>query len=232
MAKRNSYAIEVGMRLKNIIDIYFENQKAFAEKVGINENTISNYVNGKNLLSNKTAVKFQKTVSVNKDYLFNGNHPLVIDDAIKPIKDAAKSMSNKLKSEREDLYAKEGNIRYNVMRRSGFNSTINSQKEVSIIGLTINGINTKDAQATEIKDKVFINTYKNLFHIADDCVIITSDIWEDGEGVLLKHNKEHRIALLDDGKYYDAITKETIEVSDENIVGKIYKILNVFEVSW
>ena len=224
----------IGARLKQVIEVYFGNQKEFAEKAMIDNSSVSSYCNGTLILSDKIATKIQERTGISKDYIFNGMAPMMLDDSIKPIKDIAKptGISDKLKSEREELYAKEGSIRFNIMSRQGMNSTLFSQKEISVIGLTINGINTKDAQATEINDKIFVNTYKNHFPIADNCIIITSDIWGDGDGVLLKYWRDHRIAVLDNEKYYDVITRDVIEISDENVVGRIYKILNMFEINW
>jgi len=232
----NDYAVETGNRLFEVIRIYFKSQKDFSIKSGISPTTISDYKLGYLQLSEETALALEQKLGINRMFLLHdASAPMMIDPNIKPMKDfdvkydvkpifTAGGVSDKLKQHREETSTQQGVIVHTIMSREGLNSEISNQGTINIVGITVNGI--KNPQTVQITDKIFIKKYKDYYPIAFNCYIIVSSSFTDGDLVLLKSGRDHEIAILDDGKYQDVITENFINATYENVIGKIYTVVN------
>ena len=230
-SKKDPYAVEVGARLRNIIDAFYGNQTKFANVVNMNLSVLSAYLTGNMLISEKTADNLQRKTGINKDYLFNGNAPMMLTDDIKPLKDYNKLIATvvgKLEQNRKETTAHQGVIPNLIMSREGLKSEIANRGEFNVIGIVVNGI--ENPQAVEIRDEIFVNMYNTICPLLLNCHLIISPSFSDGDIVLIKYAREHRIAVLNDKKYYEVITGTEIDIIDEDIVGKIYSIVIKFEL--
>jgi len=232
-------AVEKGYRLSQVIDVYYGKQTRFAELSGYTLSRTNNFVHGYEEINQNVAIKLQQTLGINSRFLLFGEEPMMVDPEAKPNKDyevkfPVKPIITKgelLKQYREDLSTNQGIIAHAIMSREGIKSEISNQGTISVIGITINGL--KEVQGIQVIDPVFVNAYKEKYNITTNCSLIVSNIFNDADGVLIKVGREHRIAVFDDEKFYDVLTKEEIiNATSEDVVGRIYKIINNFEINW
>jgi len=231
--KKDPYDIEVGVRLKTIIDAYYSNQKDFAEIHGLDNSTISKYINGTLSLSSKTADLLQLRANINRDYLFNGDLPMLLDDTIKPIKQhlVEKTINATIKGthqkEQELAKAKRGRIPQFAMTRRGIRSVLSMSGEMDIVDTSINGI--KEPFGVHITDSEFCERY-NKFNLSLGCHLYIDNEINDGDPVLVYDDREHYICVYDNGIYYEAINKEQLNVENSDVIGAIYSYESKFEI--
>jgi len=221
--------IEIGSRLRNVIDTYFVTLNRFAEISKSSASHLSSIINGNLPLSEKLANKFQNTVGVNKKYLLDGEMPMMLNQNIKPIGDStftAPTKSILLKNE-EQANATRGNIPQFALSRRGLRSVLSAQGEMNIIDASINGI--KEPFGVMVSDNVFCERYKK-FNLTLGCYLFIDSEITEGDLVLVKIEKEHHICLYDNGNYYDATTKKPINVDDLDAIGAIYSYQSKFEI--
>ena len=225
MAKRTLtedqlYAKAVGERLRNVINAYYGSIKAFAEKTQIDQSTVSRYLNGTLFISDKVANNLQVIVNINKDYLFNGNLPMVLDDKIKPIKEhlvekqdmtAADIILSRVDKNREtiglvtwkgsqnEIHSNIDIIPYYVVETRGQRDIIAEQGKIYMVGIAISGV--KKACAIYVQSSEFIERYKTLFPLKLNCHIILDRYFENGDDVLVTVNDTLYLATLDNKDY-------------------------------
>ena len=226
---KNPKAIEIGSRLRNVIEVYFVTVNRFAAASKTNASHLSSIINGNVLLSDKIANKLQNTVGVNKKYLFDGELPLMLDQSAKPIGDTTFVATTKtvLRKDEEQAKANRGNIPLFVMSRRGWRSVLSSQGEINITDVSINGI--KEPFGVMVSDNTFWERYKK-FNLLLNCYLFIDNEVNNGDPVLVKVDKEHYICIYDDTVYYEAIDKKPINVNASDVVGSIYGQFSKFEI--
>jgi transcriptional regulator with XRE-family HTH domain len=222
ISKKDSYTVAVGNRLKQVIFSKQLSQTQFAKENNLDVSALNHYINGSRLIPIDVANSLQKISGVSKWYLYDGIEPMIIKD------EDIKTKIGQLEKVRKETTAHQGVIPNLIMSREGLNSEIANRGEFNVVGIAINGI--KEPQAVEIRDEVFVDTYYKICPLVLNCHLIVSTSFFDGDIVLIKTGREHKIAVLYDEKYYEVINKTELILSKGNVVGKIYSIVIKFKL--
>jgi len=221
-SKKDNYAVAVGKRLKQSIFAKQLSNSQFAKEHNIDISSLSHYVNGGRLLPIDVANTLQKISGINKWFLYDGVEPMFIKEG------PAKTKIEQLEKIRKETTALQGVIPNMIMSREGMNSEIANRGEFNVVGIVINGI--ENPLAVEIRDEFFVNTYNTICPLTTNCHLIVSASFSDGDIVLVKSARDHKIAVFYNEKFFEVISKAELIVSNEHSVGKIYSIVIKFEL--
>ena len=217
--KKDNYAVEVGARLRNIIEAYFSNQKDFATKVNIIESAISKYANGTLLISDKIANTFQVNAGINKDYLFNGNLPMMLNDA-KPIKEhlvASKTPTKQLIEQATVSNINSGWVKQFTLSKSGYRTALSNSGDMNLVDFVLDGID--EPISVLLTDVEFCQKYQIQFGSA---LIVGGDI-RDGVIVLVDLDGKFILAVSSGETVKDTRDEQAVYLKSEvTIIGKAY----------
>jgi len=220
--KKDAYAIEVGARLRNVIDVYFGNQKKFAEYSKLNSSALSDYINGRNLISDKTATRLQNTINISKEYLLHGVLPMILDDNIKPLIARAdvvvkQTSLNQLQQQYDTMESYRGFIQNYVFEARGQRETIIAQGKINIVDVTINGL--ENAISVSIQSPEFVEKYKSVFALKLNCSIILDKNYRIKDDVFMSVDDDFYLAIYkNENMFVDATTDKEILIAENSIV--------------
>ena len=222
--KKDPHAVEVGIRLKKIIDAYFDRQKVFAEKVGISEYTLSRYISGAIPISDKTATSFQMLIGVNKDYLLNGNMPMILDER-KPLREhlvrkADKSIEERTKQIQTDT--SRAFISQKILASSGKRQILAGNGTINLIDFDLSGV--ENPMLVSVISLPFCEKYK----LSNGVSLMISSEYQEGEIVLAEVGFYFILAEYYKDKLVDIADQSEHLISDVNIIGKACKKIEIF----
>jgi len=180
--RKDPNAVEIGARLRKFIDTYYVTNKRFAEVCGMNISVLSQYVNGTLLISDKTATKLQNIVGINKDYLFNGNDPMVLEDKLNPFRHLQANQFQFSQSKAPPTSDKSISNHYNIETR-GSTAMLGFHVFVSIEDIIVGNLDAPNIVLIESPE--FIEKYKNIFPLQLYCHILLDRTARSGDDVLV-----------------------------------------------
>ena len=207
-----SHLKTAGERLGFFISKYFEKQIAFANKMEIKPDAVSRYVSNKVEITHKFALKMQKKIGVNADFILNGNMPIVIDDNIVPLYEGnipPKTLSAK-KQEANCI-----NKNQLQLTTSGVNEVLKYANECNIVKFAY--ANIKNPVLVSVISPKFCANYG----MAIGSLLVLSDEVEDGNIVLIKVGRNYQIAKYIDEQFIDYKTDKKITLQAE-LVGSLH----------
>jgi hypothetical protein len=172
---------------------------------------VSRYVSDKVRITQKFALKMQKKIGVNADFILNGNMPIVIDDSIEPLFEG--NIPLKTLSKRQDT---------KLVNRPQLQLTISGANEVL---KDTNECNIVEFVYADIKNPVLISVISPKFcekyEMAIGSLLVLSDEVEDGNIVLIKVGRNYEIAKYIDNQFKEYKTDKKITMQAE-LVGSLH----------
>ena len=208
-----SHLKNAGDRLGFFISKYFEKQVAFANKMEIKPDAVSRYVSGKVEITHKFALKMQKKIGLNADFILNGNMPIVIDNCIEPLYEG--DIPPKTLSKKHDKDTKLISKNQLQLTTSGANEVLKYANECNIVKFAY--ANIKNPILVSVISPKFCDNYG----IPIGSLLVLSDEVEDGNIVLIKVGSNYEIAKYIDNQFIEYKTDKKINTPVE-LVGSLH----------
>ena len=214
--------IEVGNRLRKIIEAYYSSVKDFAEKVNMTSPKISSFLGGHQTITDKTAAILQDKANINKDYLLNGNLPMLLEDK-KPLRE---HIVKQVYQQQSGLPIKPQSATFDFNRSFAQHyllfgvagkEYLEPKGTADIVTLAFDGI--VKPFIVSVMSEYFCNKYK--IPVGSDLII--NEQYDDESVLLVLDNHKFFICENIDGVLYDTGNEDTRPISETiKIIGQIY----------
>jgi len=216
------------LRLKMVILQYFKTQKILSAKVAIPPDTLSRYVKGRLVITEKAAIQMQDLAGISADFILNGNLPMMLDEAksAKPYEvkyqgKAAISEFSQLDAEFDTAESNRGFVPRSVLDDSwGNRDNLTQQGKVNVIDNYINGL--KNARLIGVQSVKFVERYKSVFALKLNCDIILEKNYRINDDVFVRIDEVFYLAMYKNEKIFvDAVNNKEIPIAENSEI-KIY----------
>ncbi|MCL2313474.1 MAG: helix-turn-helix domain-containing protein [Firmicutes bacterium] len=220
--KKDEHAVELGERLRKVINAYFSTVKNFAEKFDFNRSQVSSYLNGTIPITDAFATKLQDKANINKDYLLNGNLPMLLEDK-KPLREhIVKQVYQQqsglpIKPQSSSFDFNRSFAQHYILFGVAGKEYLEPKGTADIVTLAFDGI--VKPFIVSVMSEYFCQKYN--IPVGSDLII--NERYDDESVLLVLNNHKFFICEFVDGVLLDTINDKQIIITETTkIIGQIY----------